>query len=294
MSASFKISQDLVGQRLDQAVAAINPNHSRSEIEKLIKSGKITINGQSLRSSYRVKLNDKVKCDWPKIEPSLVAAAEAAVLYSDQDVLVVNKPPDVRVHPVTAGQPSLVGNFADQLPPDGSLRPGVVHRLDRDTSGVIILAKNLLAQLKLKRQFARRGVIKEYLALVVGSPTERTARINLPLARDLRGGTRQRVQAGGRSAITEYEVVDQFQGYSLLKVRPLTGRTHQIRVHLTYLGCPIAGDTVYGAPQRPAGLHRQFLHASSLKLKLPSGNVKTFHAPLAPDLQSFLNTLKVA
>ena len=171
-------------------------------------------------------------------------------------------------------------------------RPGIVHRLDRDTSGLVVLAKHPDAKSYLQQQFSSRSVHKTYLALVVGHLKPAEAVINLPLGRDPAHPLRRAVAPGGRAAVTRYRTLTSFPGYSLLEANPETGRTHQIRVHLASLGHPVAGDTTYGPPKRPLGLKRQFLHASKLNLATPSGQKLELESPLPLDLEQTLRRLE--
>jgi 23S rRNA pseudouridine1911/1915/1917 synthase len=222
------------------------------------------------------------------------------VAYEDAGMLIVDKPAGLVVHPSaghTAGTlvNALVGRAADRGEALGAIagvgRPGIVHRLDRDTSGLIAVAKTDEAQASLMRQFGARTIEKQYLALVRGEPPSARGRVEAPIGRDPRDRQRMSVVAGGRDAITEYEAVASGGGYTLLSLHPITGRTHQIRAHLSYLSLPIAGDLRYGGGLGPGGLARQFLHAARLRLDRPSDGVR-LHAwsELPRDLTECLDT----
>jgi 23S rRNA pseudouridine1911/1915/1917 synthase len=221
-----------------------------------------------------------------------------SVAYEDADMLIVDKPAGLVVHP-SAGHGSgtlvnaLLGRARDRGEPLGSIagvgRPGIVHRLDKETSGLIVVAKTDLAQAALMRQFGDRSIEKEYLALVRGATPAPRGRIEAPIGRDPRDRQRMSVVAGGRDSVTEYEQIAEGGGYALVSLRPLTGRTHQIRAHLAYLGLPIAGDLRYGGGEGPGGLRRQFLHAARLGLVRPSDGAKLrAWSPLPPDLAACL------
>ena len=236
----------------------------------------------------------------PPPEPS-TARPEAIpldILYEDADLIAVNKPPGMTVHPAPGHPASTLVNALLAHCPDlsgigGVRRPGIVHRLDRDTSGVILVAKNDAAHLALARQLKERTVEKTYLALVEGTPKPPRGVIDAPLARDPRRRERMAVLEGGREASTSYRVVERFSGVSLLEVKPRTGRTHQIRVHFAAIGHPIVGDVVYG--KRSSLLARQFLHAWRIAFDHPrTGERLTLEAPLAQDLEAALAMLRGA
>lgn len=219
--------------------------------------------------------------------------AEVPVLFEDNDVLVLNKPAGLLVHP-TKHDPkanSLTQIFAAKLVQSDSLRPGVVHRLDKDTSGVVIMAKTEQALNSLQAQFKARTVEKIYEALIWGHMQEPKARLELPVRRSLRQPNKMMIHQAGKLASTEYQVIGRYPIYSLLEIKLLTGRTHQIRVQFAHLGHPVVGDMLYSKQKVPQGLHRQFLHAKTLALKLPGGEQKKFSAPLAKDLKTFLQSL---
>jgi len=222
------------------------------------------------------------------------------VLYEDDDVLVVNKPAGLVVHPAHGhATGTLVNAIVGKITADtgrAAARPGIVHRLDKDTSGVMVIAKNDVAQLALARQLQGRRFEKEYLALVWGDPGEQAVVVEAPISRDTVDRRRMVVRAGGRESTTRFSRIasyaDGTERRALLHVRPVTGRTHQIRVHLAYARLPIVGDPVYGrkGSQRD-GLDRQFLHAWRLTVNLPHSGPRTFTAPLADDLRSYLASL---
>ncbi len=223
----------------------------------------------------------------------IFSVAEVPILFEDNDVLVLNKPAGLLVHP-TEHDPkanSLTQIFASKLVQSDSLRPGVVHRLDRDTSGVVIMAKTEQALNSLQAQFKARSVEKIYEALIWGHMQEPKARLELPVRRSLRQPNKMMIHHTGKLASTEYRVEGRYALYSLLEIRLLTGRTHQIRVQFAHLGHPVVGDRLYSKQRSPKGLNRQFLHAKTLALQLPSGEHKAFNAPLPEDLNTFLHSL---
>lgn len=207
-------------------------------------------------------------------------------IYQDADAVVIDKPAGIAVHPahgIAKGQ-----TVAEQLEKQG-IKPFIVHRLDKDTSGVMIVAKTKAAQDYLRQQFKARSVQKTYIALVTGTPKHPEAILTYPVARHPKNPLRRAVRGSGKPAETHYKVTKSYLESSLLEVKPKTGRTHQIRVQLAYMGHPVVGDGLYGKPA--VGLKRQFLHASKLEISLPRGKSKTFQSPLPTDLEEYLNNL---
>lgn len=221
------------------------------------------------------------------------SGADVPILFEDSNVLVLNKPAGLLVHPTdhNPSANSLTQIFAHKLIQSDPLRPGVVHRLDKDTSGVVIMAKTEIALRALQAQFKARTVEKIYDALIWGHLQEPKARLELPIRRSLRQPNKMMVHHAGKLANTEYEVVGRYVLYSLLKIKLLTGRTHQIRVQFAHLGHPVVGDPLYSKQKLPRGLTRQFLHAQSLTLTLPTGERKQFTTSMPQDLNSFLRSL---
>jgi 23S rRNA pseudouridine1911/1915/1917 synthase len=263
------------GQRLDSYLAAGSAGLTRTYGRRLISEGHVLVNASPSRPSYRIRAGDMIEVSLPPAAPSSVEAQDIplAVLYEDDDVVVVDKPAGMPVHP-SAGHSghtlvnALLGRFPDIGPLSGENRPGIVHRLDKDTSGVMVVARTANAQGSLVRQMRDREVEKVYLALVNGVVTPAEGLIDAPLARDPRHRKRQAVVEGGRESRTAYRVLDQARSSALLDVRPETGRTHQIRVHLAAIGHPVLGDTVYG--RRSDLIARQALHALSLGFRHPA------------------------
>lgn len=286
--------------RADRAVAAV-AGISRAHAQRLISDGRALIDGRRCRASDRLDGGERVTAELSAppddtLEPTSVPLRLA---YEDAQMLIVDKPAGMVVHP-SAGHASdtlvnaLVGRSMLRGEALGSIagvgRPGIVHRLDRDTSGLIVVAKTDAAQAALMRQFGERSVGKWYAALVRGEPESVRGRIEAPIGRDRADRQRMAVVAGGREATSEYERLAGGGGYTLLLVRPLTGRTHQIRAHLAHIGLPIAGDLRYGGREGPGGLRRQFLHATRLELDRPSdGRRLAAWSELPPDLAASLS-----
>ena len=289
------------GQRIDRYLAQQRPDLSRSSVQKLIEDGMVTVGGRRVRSSYRLRIGDVIGLTVPP--PALLQAQPEAILlvivYEDDDMLVIDKPAGLVVHPAPGHTSGTVVNAVLAHAPEmlslgqDAERPGIVHRLDKDTSGLLVVAKNEQALRFLASQFKERSTEKTYLALVHGHLSPTHGEIDAPIGRDPRYRQRMAVVAGGREAQTGYHVLRYVGDYTLLEAMPHTGRTHQIRVHFASIGHPVAGDPVYG-PRRPIpGLSRQFLHATRLRLRLPStGEVREFCAPLPADLATALRGLE--
>ncbi|MBI3242820.1 MAG: RluA family pseudouridine synthase [Chloroflexi bacterium] len=294
--------------RLDRYLAQALPDLSRAQIQRLIDDGFVTVNNVALsKPSAKVNDGDEIVLRIPPPAPAQ-AVAEAIpldIVYEDGDLIVIDKPAGMVVHPAVGHASGTLVNAVLAHAPDlegvgNEQRPGIVHRLDKDTSGLIVVAKNDRAHRHLQAQFKDRAAQKLYLALVVGRPPTPTGRIEAPLGRDPKNRQRMAVlqadNLSAREAITEYRTRETFKLFTLLDVEPKTGRTHQIRVHFTFLGCPLAGDMLY-ATRRSAGiklpgLNRHFLHATRLTLQLPSGETRTFESPLPPDLAAVLAELR--
>ncbi|OLC57843.1 MAG: hypothetical protein AUH85_02250 [Chloroflexi bacterium 13_1_40CM_4_68_4] len=299
---SERIALTVEGQerdRIDRYLAA-RTLLSRSAIKRLLDGGHVRVDGRAVEPAHRVRAGEAIEVEVPD-EPNLELVAEdipVPVLYEDEDVIVVNKPAGLVVHPA-AGHPSgtLVNAILAHVRAEtgrAERRPGIVHRLDKDTSGVLIVAKTDTAHLALARQIQGRHFVKEYLALVWGDPGAQPAVVEAPLRRDPRDRRRMVVATGGREATTRFERLaawHQRPDLALLHVRPETGRTHQIRAHLAFAGYPIVGDPVYGRRSDASGLTRQFLHAWRLTARLPRAGEKTFTAPLPEDLRAALAAL---
>jgi 23S rRNA pseudouridine1911/1915/1917 synthase len=292
------------GKRLDAFLHERLPDFSRSRLQSWIKSDRVLVDGRAVRASYPLRGGENISVTPADLVP-LKAEPEALplkVLYEDSDVIVVDKPAGMVVHAGAGhGKGTLVNallhRFGTLSSVNGDLRPGIVHRLDRDTSGVLVVARTDRAHQALARQFHDRQVEKTYLALIHGRMKQPQGRITKSIARDPIRRTRMTARLGsGRAADTEYRVIEEWPHFSLLEVRIKTGRTHQIRVHLSSLGHPIVGDRLYGAPAALPGLpalERFFLHAHRLSFTSPSTNeLISIESPLPSDLSTFLDSLK--
>ena len=301
-------------QRLDHFLHARFQSYSRSRLQALIRLGAVKLNGRPAKPSARVAVNDVILIELPEDDHRKIVPENLPldVLYEDGDLIVVNKPPGMVVHPARGNWTgtlvnALMHHCRKLSPTDDPSRPGVVHRLDRDTSGVIVAAKSDQAYHRLGTQFEHRTTRKEYLAITDGEPEQDQGEIDLPLGPDPRDRLKVAVRLlGGKRSITYFEVRERLGGYALVHLRPRTGRTHQIRVHLQASGCPVLADSLYSEhtellPQqlgRPEGeplLSRQALHAYRLAFEHPTkGELMTFEAPLPEDLERTLAALREA
>lgn len=295
---TFKLVAETAGERLDKYITQKESGLSRSFIQELVSSGHILVNNQSAKPSLRLKTGDTITIEIPPETPSELKAENIPleIIFQDKDLLLINKPPGLTVHPAPGHPDHTLVNGVLALEPemedfDDPLRPGIVHRLDKDTSGLLLVAKNRQALANLSAQFKERTVRKYYLALVKGELRPAEGFIEAPLGRDPQNRQKIAVVSDGRHARTGYKVLRYIQGYSLLEVKLETGRTHQIRVHFAAIGHPVAGDAVYG--QKESWVKRQFLHAHRLSFALPSnGQVVEFTSPLPPDLEEALKILE--
>jgi 23S rRNA pseudouridine1911/1915/1917 synthase len=296
--------QNETGVRLDVYLTACLPEFSRSRIQGLIKDGFVNVEAEMVTKTGRtLELGEQIQIRIPPPVPSGLVAEKIPldIVFENSDLVMVNKPAGMVVHPSPGHQHGTLVHAALGYIPElegigGEERPGIVHRLDKDTSGLIVIAKNERAHRWLQEQFKSRKVEKIYLALVDGRPPTPAGRVEAPIGRNT---THRKLMAvvpleKGRQAVSEYRTLESFADHTLLEVHPLTGRTHQIRVHLAFLNCPVVADTVYGKRKPTVPLERHFLHAYKLKIVLPMDEVATvFEAPLPPDLQGVLDNLRI-
>lgn len=293
--------------RVDKFLADQVADLSRSAAQRLIDGGRVTVNGEPVRSSHKVSTGDLVVALLPTEESAelLPQAIPLQIAYEDQALLVVNKPAGMVVHPAPGVSDGTLVNallaHCPDLADSGDQRPGIVHRLDRDTSGLVLVAKNEKVRRALQRQFKEREVRKAYLALLDGHLQPAWGRIEGPVGRDPHHRQRMAVLPGGREAVTEYHVLEQFShqvgpvagDYTLVEAQPLTGRTHQLRVHFASIDHPVVADDIYGRRRCRLPLSRHFLHAWRLGFKHPStGQQMQLEAPLPEDLDTVLDLLR--
>jgi 23S rRNA pseudouridine1911/1915/1917 synthase len=295
----FSVAETEAGARLDRALAARPEIGTRTLAERLVVDGAVTVDGQARSKSHRLESGSVVVVDVP--EPAGALAAEpvtVGIAFEDDYLVVVDKPAGLSMHP---GAGRTVGTLAGQLVTLGAAggddhdRPGIVHRLDRDTSGLLVVSRSTEVFAALQAAIRRREVERRYLALVMGSPQSRTGRIDAPIGRDRRDPTRRSLDTDEpREASTWFELVEMLGVRALVDVRLETGRTHQIRVHLAAIGLPVCGDPTYGVAD-DLGLERQFLHAHELRFTHPiTGAAMTFESPLPDDLAAALDRARAA
>lgn len=290
--------------RLDKYVASQLPDLSRTYLQQLITEGRLLVDGQVRRAAFKMTPGQVVTLSLPPTEDFELEAQDIPldIIFEDDDILLINKPAGMVVHPAP-GHPrdtlvNAVLHHAPSISIQGSNRPGIIHRLDKDTSGVMVIAKSNRAQMSLAEQWQERSVIKRYTTLVAGVVEEDSATIDAPIGRNAVNRQQMTTTRSGREAITHFTVVERFEDTTLLDVQIETGRTHQIRVHLAFIGFPVVGDALYGnkVSARIAerlGVQRQFLHASSLGIRVPSSNEhRTFDAPLPAEMAEVLEHLR--
>ncbi len=295
---TLELTADRSGERLDVFLARLAEGLSRSQARRLIDDGLVTVDERQERPSHRLAAGARVVATLPPSEEVKLVAEDipVAIIYQDDDVIVVDKPSGLTVHPAPGHPSGTLVNALLAVAPQlaefrQTMRPGIVHRLDKDTSGLLVVAKSERARASLTRQLKEREVGKTYLALVHGVPQAPRGTIEAPIGRHPRNRKKMAVVAGGREAETKYRVREALDGFALLEVEPVTGRTHQIRVHLAAIGHPVVGDAVYG--KRSGLTERQFLHACKLAFDLPSsGRLVEFESPLPPDLRQVLDSLR--
>ncbi len=294
------VSEQDAGTRLDVFLAKVHPERSRAAWQRTIEEGLVSVNGMLPRASTKLAEGDVVEVTEAPARPP--APSEnlpiLCVVHEDSEVVVIDKQPGVVVHPAP-GHPTgtlvdaLVARYPEIRGVPGPGRPGIVHRLDKDTSGLMVVARTPHALANLQRQLKERTMEKRYLALVEGSLADDRGFIDLPIERDMVRRQQMAVQLEGKPAQTYFAVLERFEGYTYLEAKPISGRTHQIRVHFSFIGHPVAGDRLYGTGRGPNGLARQFLHAAELSFDSPStGERLTFRSPLPGDLERCLEWLR--
>ena len=297
----LRASEESKNQRLDAFLASSLDGLTRSQATRLIESGEVAVNGRAVSKSYKLAGGEDIAVTLPEPEPVEAVPQDIPldVVYEDADVIVVNKPSGMVVHPAP-GHPdgtlvnALLYHCAGTLSGvGGALRPGIVHRIDRDTSGLIIAAKNDAAHQYLSAQLADHTLARTYECIVVGALREDRGTVDAPIARHPTDRKRMAVVAGGREAVTHWEVIARYPGYTHVRCRLETGRTHQIRVHMAYIGHPILGDTVYGAKKEVPGLTGQCLHAVGLRFLHPrTHEVMELSCPLPEEVTRMLQKIR--
>ncbi len=296
----FIVKDDEVGKRIDSYLSNKDNEISRVAVQRLIKNDKILVNGKSTKASYKVQKNDSIKVEEEKPKEISLKPQDIPVeiIYEDKDIIVVNKPKGMVVHPANGNPDGTLVNSLMSICKDslsgigGEIRPGIVHRLDKDTSGVIVVAKNDKAHINLSEQIKNHEVEKTYIALVKGVVKANEATIDMPIGRSTKDRKKMAVTKTGKNAITHFKVIKRFHNYTLLEVKIETGRTHQIRVHLSQIGYPIVGDTTYSNGKNEWGIKGQCLHAKSLKFKHPiTGKEMFLEAKMPEYFEEVINEL---
>ena len=294
------VNENDKGKRLDIYIAENFNELSRTMIKKLIESNNVLVNDKSEKVSYTVQANDNISIDVPEAKETKLKAQEIPldIIYEDSDIIVVNKPKGMVVHPANGNPDGTLVNAILSICKNslsgigGELRPGIVHRLDKDTSGLIIVAKNDKAHINMSEQIKERNVKKTYIALVRGNVPEEEATINMPIGRSTKDRKKMAVTKNGKQAITHFKVLKRYSKYTLLEIKIETGRTHQIRVHMAEIGYPVVGDAVYSNGKNEFGIEGQMLHAYKLEFMHPITNKHMeLTAPLPQYFEEILKKL---
>lgn len=288
-------------KRLDSYIVEELEDLSRTTVKRLIDEEKILVNGKKQKSSYKPEMGDVISIDMPEAREIKLEAQNipVPVIYEDNDIIVVNKPKGMVVHPANGNPDGTLVNAILAMCKNslsgigGEIRPGIVHRLDKDTSGLLIVAKNDTAHMKMSKQIQDRKVTKKYIALVKGVIAENEATIDLPIARSTKDRKKMGVDPNGKNAITHFKVLKRYDKYTLLELKIDTGRTHQIRVHMSYIGHPVVGDFVYSNGKNEFDIEGQMLHARYLEFKHPiTGEELKLEAPIPEYFESILKKLE--
>ena len=298
----IRINEQLKGKRIDSVISEYTTELSRNAVQRLIEENQITVNGKKIKPSYKTNINDEIIINIPEpkeidLKPQNIPLE---VLYEDNDIIVINKPKGMVVHPANGNLDGTLVNAVMAICRDslsgigGEIRPGIVHRLDKDTSGAIIVAKNDKAHIKLSEDLKNHKIKKTYIALVRGIIKENEATINMPIARSKQDRKKMAVDKNGKEAITHFKVLNRYkEKYTLLEINIETGRTHQIRVHLSHIGYPIIGDNTYSNGKNEWGIVGQCLHAKALDFKHPiTGKDIHIEAPIPEYFNNILEELE--
>ncbi len=294
------VEEDWEGERLDAFIAGELEDLSRSQVKGLIDDKQVEVGGEVRKASYRLKLGEEVKIIIPQAQEVEIAAQDIplTIIYEDSDIAVIDKPKGMVVHPAH-GNPdntlvnALLFHIKDLSGINGEIRPGIVHRLDKDTSGIMVVAKNDNAHRYLSAQIKAQTINREYIALVHGIIKENLGTIDAPIGRSKVERKKMAVVAEGRNAISHYQVMERFHNYTFVKVKLVTGRTHQIRVHMAYIKHSVVGDPLYGSPRKHFNLDSQALHAHILGFNHPStGEYVEFKSPVPKYMEDILGELR--
>jgi 23S rRNA pseudouridine1911/1915/1917 synthase len=295
------VEEEMDGERLDAFLAEQVEQLSRSAVKNLINEGQVLVNGAKQKASYHVREGDEISIEIPEPQVLEVKPRDIPleIIYQDEDLAVINKPKGLVVHPAHGNWDytmvnALLYHIKDLSGINGQIRPGIVHRLDKDTSGVMVVAKNDVAHRSLAAQIKEHSIKREYIALVHGTIKENLGTIDAPIGRSKVDRKKMAVIADGRPAVSKYQVLERYHNYSLVKVELLTGRTHQIRVHFAYIKHPVVGDPLYGSGKKHFNLDSQALHAHLLGFNHPrTGKYLEFTSPLPEYFQEILTSLRL-
>ena len=297
----FEVKDENVSERIDKYISSKNEDISRVMVQRLIDEGNVLVNGKGTKASYKVQTGDKilVRIEDPKPTELVPQEIPLDVVYEDNDILVINKQKGLVVHPGNGNQDgtlvnAILARCKDSLSGiGGEIRPGIVHRIDKDTSGLLIVAKNDKAHINMSNQIKEHKVKKTYLALVRGVIKENLATINMPIARSTKDRVKMAVDKNGKNAVTHIKVLERFNGYTYIEVNIETGRTHQIRVHMSQIGYPLVGDYVYSNGKNPFGVEGQMLHSYKLEFEHPiTGKKMELTAELPKYFKDVLDELR--
>ena len=299
MNVTYTIEEQQAGERIDKAVSSLQTEWSRTQIGNWVSEGVLTVNGEIVKPKYKVRTGDVIEITVPEVEELEIVAEDLnlEIIYEDADVLVVNKPRGMVVHPAPGHATGtlvngLMHHCTDLSGINGVMRPGIVHRIDKDTTGLLMVAKNDVAHESLVNQLVAKTVTRKYTALVHGHIAHDKGTIDAPIGRDTKDRQKQAVVDSGKHAVTHFQVIERFGDYTLVECRLETGRTHQIRVHMNYIGFPLAGDPKYG-PRKTIDFGGQVLHAGVLGFTHPvTGEYLEFSTPLPEDFQQLLTSLR--
>ncbi|WP_144610133.1 RluA family pseudouridine synthase [Bacillus altitudinis] len=297
---NIAVSEEQTSERLDKFLSTTEPEWSRTQVQQWVKDGLIEVNGKQVKANYKVQAGDQIKVEIPDPEALDVEAEsmDLDIYYEDEDVLVVNKPRGMVVHPAPGHVTGtlvngLMAHCNDLSGINGVMRPGIVHRIDKDTSGLLMVAKNDMAHESLVNQLVAKTVIRKYTAVVHGIIQHDTGTIDAPIGRDKKDRQSMTVtKENAKQAVTHFDVMERFKDFTVVECRLETGRTHQIRVHMKYIGYPLAGDPKYG-PRKTVDFNGQLLHAGVLGFDHPrTGEYMEFTAPIPADMQGFIDSLR--
>ncbi|NMD69432.1 RluA family pseudouridine synthase [Bacillus sp. DNRA2] len=298
-SLTYTVSEEQKNDRIDKVISGLNPEWSRTQVQQWIKDGHVLVNGAGVKTNYKCHIADELTINIPEPENLDVEAEEMDldIYYEDSDVLVVNKPKGMVVHPAPGHLSGtlvngLMAHCKDLSGINGVLRPGIVHRIDKDTSGLLMVAKNDMAHESLVNQLVNKTVVRKYMAIVHGNIPHDYGTVDAPVGRDPKDRQSMTVVDNGKNAVTHFQVIERLGEYTLIECQLETGRTHQIRVHMKYIGYPLVGDPKYG-PKKTLDINGQALHAGILGFEHPRTNeFLQFEAPLPSEFVSLLEQLR--